>query len=201
MGLKKIALPAVLLILGSFFVMRYFQEEPTPTAAATMPREILDAVKGSSWAANHLAVGAVSPGFHHKIAALEARVAEAPNDTAALTQLAGLLQDAHRPAEALSYYQRLVELDRQNRQAWFDLANCHAELAQWNEALLASEKLLAISPNDPQVMYNLGAINANLANFKDARVWWTKVEKGQAIDPDLAKKATLALKQLAVAAP
>ncbi len=138
----------------------------------------------------------VSHTFRMEVAQLEQRLAEAPDDTTALVELALMQQDAHQTAEAAAHYERYLALRPGNRQAWLDLANCYGELEQWTDAEGASLRMLTHYPDDPAGMYNLGAIYANLGRVDEARGWWEKT-RDQQTDPDLAAQAGSSLIQLA----
>ncbi len=132
--------------------------------------------------------------------ALKQQARRAPRDTTALLRLAVLLQDAHQPAEAATYYQRYVALQPANRQAWLDLANCYAETKAWAEARAATQHLLDRYPDDPAAQYNMGAILANLADYEGARQWWEKARR-QTSDAAIAGRAAASLRQLGGGGP
>lgn len=139
--------------------------------------------------------GPVAPGMHTEVRGLEARLEDAPADTAALRRLATLLQDGHRAVEAVPYWRRLVTIDPEDRQAWLDLAVCAAAARDWAEAEDASRSLLARRPGDLEAMYNLGAVRATVGDPVEARRWWTKVADQDA-DPALAHRALESLARL-----
>ena len=129
------------------------------------------------------------------IDALKERVVHSPNDSTLLNHLAQVLHDEGRYEEAVVYYNRFLTLAPRNEQGWLDLANAYAALEEWDKALEASQSLLDFIPYHPSAMYNMGAINANLANFEQATYWWTQV-KEQKEDADLATKASQGLLQI-----
>jgi hypothetical protein len=124
--------------------------------------------------------------FHVDVERLRMRVEKAPHDSTLLITLARLLQGAHRPTEAASYYERYVALIPSDR---------HAAVAQWEEAKGAMLSLLEVIPDNPAAMYNLGAIDANLGNYQEATAWWRRVSEGGA-DEALAVKATESLRRI-----
>jgi tetratricopeptide (TPR) repeat protein len=143
--------------------------------------------------------GPVSGEFRHEMAILEDRLAEDPADTDALLRSAVLLQDAHQPAEAAQRYRRLLAIDPRNRQAWLDLANVAAEAGDWPGALEATEGLLAAFPDDPEGLWNLGAIHANQNRTEEARAAWRRAAE-QTADPEIAGRAADALERIGDAA-
>lgn len=133
--------------------------------------------------------------FHVDADRLRMRVEKALHDSTLLITLARLLQGAHRPTEAASYYERYVALIPSDRQARLGLASVYAAVAQWEEAKGAMLSLLEVIPDDPAAMYNLGAIDANLGNYQEATAWWRRVSEGGA-DEALAVKATESLRRI-----
>ena len=136
----------------------------------------------------------VSHGFRVRMARLENRIREEPEDTTALAEMAALLQDAHRPDSAAVLYERYVRLHPENRQAWLDLANNYGEVGKWQRAEEAMRRMLEHYPEDPAGMFNLGAIAANRGDMKAASEWWTRVR--QAPDPALSAMAADALARI-----
>lgn len=70
--------------------------------------------------------------------------------------------------EALRKLQRALELDADCFDAWHALAEVHFSMRQWDEALAAGEKALALRPDDVH-------INTSLS-----RIWMEKGDKKQA---------------------
>jgi tetratricopeptide (TPR) repeat protein len=136
----------------------------------------------------------VSAGFHARLESLKLHLAAAPNDTALLIGTARLLDDAHQPGEAITYYERYLAVDPESRQVWLDVANAYAALGRWEKALKATESVLKIKPDDLAAMYNLGAIYANMGSYEEARSWWERV-RGHP-DGSLADRAAASLERL-----
>jgi tetratricopeptide (TPR) repeat protein len=143
--------------------------------------------------------GPVSGEFRHEMAVLEDRLRKEPADPEALLRSAVLLQDAHQPAEAAERYRRLLAVDPANRQAWLDLANVAVEAGDTAGALAAAEGLLAEFPDDPEGLWNLGAIQANRGRTEEARAAWRRASE-QTADSTIAARAAEALERIADAA-
>lgn len=144
--------------------------------------------------------GNVGHAYRSEVAALEARLEAAPGDTVALARLGSLLQMAHQPTEAISYLERYTAIDPTSREVGLQLAMAYGALGKWGEALEASMVILASWPNDPEVMYNIGAIHANQGNYDEARRWWERV-RDQKIDFALAETVTASLRRLPTLRP
>ncbi len=141
------------------------------------------------------ALGGVSEQFHSEVAELERQLAAAPDDLTVLGRLAVMYRSAHQPARAAAYYERYLVLDPTNRQMQLDLAQSYAALRRWSDALEVSLSLLAMDPDDPVAVYNVGAIHANRGDFGEARVWWEKASRQQ-VDKPLAAKARESLESI-----
>ena len=158
-------------------------------AAADAPRIPLSAHGNRPSATN------VVSGYRDELAALEHAVAQAPGDTAALLRLARLYHDGHRPAEAVSYYQRYLVLVPDARAVWLDLSGAAAAAGDWESARSATDTLLARNPNDPMAAYNRGAIHANRGDAIEAQRWWEKAAR-QTQDAGVAARARASLERL-----
>ena len=179
LGGALVALVALVLVQGA-----------APPAPASAPRLTPEAAAPPAPSADN-----VAPAFHAQLRTLEARIEEAPRDTAALLQLARLHQDAHQLDEAADTYERLLAIAPDHRQAHLDLALVYAEGGRPDDARRATEALLARHPDDPAGRYNLGALDANAGDLDAARRVWTGVA-AQTSDPALAEQARASLAQL-----
>jgi tetratricopeptide (TPR) repeat protein len=144
--------------------------------------------------------GNVGHAYRSEVAALEERLDAAPSDTAALARLGSLLQMAHQPAAAIPYLERYTAIDHTSREVGLHLAAAYGALGKWDEALEANMAILGSSPDDPEVMYNIGAIHANQGDYDKARRWWERV-RDQEIDSTLAETVTASLHRLLTIRP
>ncbi len=139
--------------------------------------------------------GNVSHEFRAEVAALEERLINATSDTVALARLGSLLHMAHQPAKAIPYLERYTAINQTNREVWFQLVAAYGALDNWGKALEATMAILASWPDDPEAMYNVGAIHANQGDYEEARRWWERV-RDQTTDSALAGTATASLRRL-----
>lgn len=114
------------------------------------------------------ASASVAPLFQARVEELEARVAAEPENGTALLELARLLHDGHRAADAVPYYRRARALRRDDAQVIFDLASAHAEMGDWEAAASALLERLDDDPGDAVALYNLGAVRANQGRNEEA---------------------------------
>lgn len=117
----------------------------------------------------------VSPSMHTQLESLRKRVVNEPEDTTHVFRLARLLQDAHKPDEAASYYRHYLALHPENYQAWLDMTQCYGQAEMWDEAEKAVKEMLVRYPEDASAMYNLGAVYANLSRMEEAQQIWHEV--------------------------
>lgn len=134
----------------------------------------------------------VSPSMHAQLESLRKRVVNEPEDTTHVFRLARLLQDAHKPDEAASYYKHYLALHPENYQAWLDMTQCYGQAEMWDDAEKAVKDMLIRYPDDPSAMYNLGAIYANRSRMEEAQKIWHEVIN-QDKDPEVTMMAQGAL--------
>ena len=171
------------------------------TAAVLILRASAPAAQGTAW--QPLAEPAtlvpgsdnVASAYHIRIKSLEQRLQTQPDDTASLLELAGLLQDGHRPAEAAERLVAYLALAPTNRRAWLDLAASYGAAEDWLAARTAMTAFLERFPDEPTALFNMGAIEANLANISEARSWFGRAA-GQQADSEIAASARSALGRL-----
>lgn len=192
--------------VGAWFVLRAGPDEATAPAAAPAPAAgavpRAPGLPKNPFLTTHEPAptflpdgGNVAPSFHVEMEDLKRRLAEAPEDTAALLRMARLSQDGHQSEEAVGYYRRYLALHPEGRQAWLDLAQTLGQLQQWDAAREATEAMLRQFPNDPAALYNLGAVHANAGRLGEARATWQRVA-AQTQDPAMKTMAETALQRL-----
>ena len=139
----------------------------------------------------------VSESFAKQVLDLETYLSTNPSDTTHLLMLARLYQDAHQAPKAIQTYEKLVSIQKNNPQVWLDLINTYGMNQNWEGAKKTCERMLLIFPNNYMAMYNLGAIYANQAQFKQAELWWKKVLAAKPTDDHVLHLTQDGLKQLA----
>jgi cytochrome c-type biogenesis protein CcmH len=142
-------------------------------------------------------LGAVQSSFHENVEALREEVRANPDDAGRVLSLAHLLHDGHQSAEAVEYYEAAIEIDPSGGQAYYDLALAYADQGSWQDAARVLRRRLAIAPDDPMALYDLGAVLANLGDRDGARTLWTTLLSSPSpIEPDLRQRAEGALARL-----
>ena len=91
-----------------------------------------------------------------------------PNDPLLHCELAGLLHNAGRSAEAVKHYQRAVEIDPAFRRAWYNLGCVSNEQGREADAIPCFRRSLELDPNHAPSHHNLGQVLFNLGDTDGA---------------------------------
>ena len=133
----------------------------------------------------------VSEEVKHKIDVMKKDVDANPNDTLKMREYADFLAAAHKPEEALLYYQKIIDKDKKRKDIYFAITFVHYTKGNLAKAEEVTQTMLQIFPGDPMANYNLGAIEATKGNKEKAREIWTKLIKENPNDEtsELAKNS------------
>ena len=119
----------------------------------------------------------VSEEVKHKIEVMKKDVDANPNDTLKIREYADFLAAAHKPEEALVYYQKIIDKDKTRKDVFFAITFVHYTKGDFVKAEEVTLQMLQLFPGDPMVRYNWGAIEATKGNKEKAREIWTKLIK------------------------
>lgn len=119
----------------------------------------------------------VSEEVKHKIDVMKKDVDANPNDTLKMREYADFLAAAHKPEEALLYYQKIISKDKKRKDIFFAITFVQYTKGDLVKAEEVTQKMLQLFPGDPMVRYNLGAIEATKGNKEKAREIWTRIIK------------------------
>jgi tetratricopeptide (TPR) repeat protein len=106
---------------------------------------------------------------------LKKAVEESPNDTARLKEYADFLYMAHQNEKALPVYERLVKLKPNDIDARFTLTSIFYENRQLDKAEKETDIILSYDKNNPQALYNKGAIVAGKGEKEKAQKIWNDI--------------------------
>jgi len=123
----------------------------------------------------------VSTEYHERLNRLKAAVEENPNDTLKLREYADFLSAAHQSDEAVTYYNKILQIDGKRNDIRFSLAFIYYNQKKFDKAKEENMTVLKSDPNNQIALYNLGAIAATLGDKNSAKDYWNKVVK---IDPE-----------------
>ncbi len=131
----------------------------------------------------------------HELKALDEELAKKPEHPPILLRMAQLSSELGKPADAISYLQRLVKADPKNVDGRLELGRLLFESNDVQGSMRETAKILEINPKQVDALYNMGAIYANLNNPATARTYWTRAV---ASDPgsDSGKRAREGLAKL-----
>ncbi len=117
----------------------------------------------------------VSEEVKHKLDVMKKDVDANPDDTLKIREYADFLAAAHRPDEALVYYQKLLNKDKSRKDIYFAVTFIYYNQKNLTKAEEITKQMSKLFPNDPMVLYNLGAIEATKGNKDKARTHWNEL--------------------------
>ncbi|GAB4291366.1 MAG: hypothetical protein Kow0098_10560 [Ignavibacteriaceae bacterium] len=117
----------------------------------------------------------VSESVLHKLEMLEKEVMKNPDDSAKVRELADFLAAAHRPDQAIEYYESILAKDSERIDILFSLSFIYFNKGDFSKAGELTKRILTIDPENVQAYYNTGAIAANIGNTDEARKIWTDI--------------------------
>jgi tetratricopeptide (TPR) repeat protein len=132
----------------------------------------------------------------HELKALEQELEKKREHPPILLRMAQIAGELGKPADAISYLQRLVKADPGNIDGRLELGRLLFENNDVQGSLRETSKILETNPKQVDALYNVGAIYANLNNAATARSYWNRAV---ASDPgsDSGKRAREGLEKLA----
>lgn len=152
----------------------------TPSAASSTPA---DGVRGPS-EADMAAMAKLSPEerqqfIRDRVASLEAKLAESPNDSQGWIMLArsyGVLGEAAKAREILARGAKALPGDAGVQLAYArDLIGPHPDRPAPPDALAALGRVLASDPNNDEALWHLGLAEEAAGNKKAARQYWERL--------------------------
>ncbi|MBS4028249.1 MAG: tetratricopeptide repeat protein, partial [Ignavibacteriales bacterium] len=90
---------------------------------------------------------------------------EEPNDWRPYWFLAAIAASEEKYAEAITQYEKIIELDETNIEGWVNLATMYSEQKQFTEMATVLERARKIIPNDVRINFFLG-----IAYYRDGKL-------------------------------
>lgn len=119
----------------------------------------------------------VSEQTKHILEEMKKAVDANPDDTAAIREYADFLLAAHKPQEALTYYQQIINKDQRRPDILLSIAYVHFNNQNYDKAEEFVRRSLTIDKNNTDAIYNLGAILATKGEKDKAREVWEDLIK------------------------
>ena len=106
---------------------------------------------------------------------LKKAVDESPKDTVKLKEYADFLAAAHKPNDALEYYNRILKINPKRTDIIFSVAYINYTERKFDVAEKLLNSVLSYDKNNLRAYYNLGAIAYSSGNKEKAKKIWTKL--------------------------
>jgi cytochrome c-type biogenesis protein CcmH/NrfG len=131
----------------------------------------------------------------HEAMALESQLQKKPNHVPILTRLAQIARENGKPAEAIPYLRKIIQLEPKNTEARLELGRNLYDTGDVTGAMEQTNQILNGDPKNVDALYNMGAIYANSSKPEVARDYW---KRAVASDPssDSGKRAAQSLQRL-----
>ncbi len=119
----------------------------------------------------------VSADIIRKMEELKKAAEENPNDTLKLKEYADFLSEAHKPDEAVKYYQKILKVNPKRTDILFSLSFIYYNKQDYNKSEEFTNRILSYDKNNPLALYNLGAIAATRGDKNKAETIWNEIIK------------------------
>lgn len=100
-----------------------------------------------------------------------------PKYIEALVNLGTLFSDLDQPGEAVSYFERALGLNPDDCKARSNLGNAYYALERYPDAMYEYQHAVKVDPKCHSALYNIAVAFADAGLFREAVVWWKKVER------------------------
>jgi tetratricopeptide (TPR) repeat protein len=136
----------------------------------------------------------VSDEYRKRMAELKDAVEKNPEDTIALKNYADFLSASHNMNDAITYYNKILQVDPKRADIHFSLALIYYNKQDFAKCEDENNKVLKFDPKNQMALYTLGAIAATRGEVIKAKDFWNEVieinpesETGKLAKESLAK--------------
>jgi tetratricopeptide (TPR) repeat protein len=136
----------------------------------------------------------VSDEYRKRMAELKDAVEKNPEDTIALKNYADFLSASHNMNDAITYYNKILQVDPKRADIHFSLALIYYNKQDFAKCEEENKKVLTFDPKNQMALYNLGAVAATRGEVIKAKDFWNEVieinpesETGKLAKESLAK--------------
>jgi tetratricopeptide (TPR) repeat protein len=137
----------------------------------------------------------VNENFRKQLENLKQKVEANPKDTLTLREYADLLNEGHKPLEAIQYYEKILKFNPNRTDVLFNLSIIYFNNNDLDKAEEFTNRILSYDINNDQAYYNIGAISAVKGDREKARKIWEDLIKKYP-GSQTAKLASSSLKSL-----
>jgi tetratricopeptide (TPR) repeat protein len=117
----------------------------------------------------------VSEEYRKRLAELKDAVDRNPSDTLVIREYADFLSASHKMNEAITYYEKILEINPKRTDIYFSLALIYYNKQDFLKCEESNNKVLSYEPKNQMALYNLGAIAATQGKKDKAKEFWNKV--------------------------
>lgn len=121
-----------------------------------------------------LFVAGGEPTQQQEILKLKQVLEKNPKDLASLIGLGNLYYDTGKPAEAITYYQRALDIDPKNVDVRVDMGTCYFELKDYDKAMEAFTTATEQKPDHATAWYNMGVVFRTKGDQVSTKYAWTR---------------------------
>ncbi len=196
MKIKPLYLYGTLVLLALIFLVIFATggphetTSPHPDMSKQMPDDELH--RGLS---PHSSMGMVNEEIKRKMELYNQAIQDNPDDTLSMREYADLLNAAHKPDEALTLYNNILNKDSKRTDIRFTTAIIYYLKQDYDTAEKLMREILDYDKDNERALYNIGAVElARGNNEKAANIWHDVIKK--APNSDAADAARTSLKDL-----
>ena len=117
----------------------------------------------------------VSAEYRERMAKLKDAVEKNPEDTLALKNYADFLSASHKMDDAITYYNKILQVDPKRADIRFSLAVIYYNKQDFAKCENENNQVLRFDPNNQMALYNLGAVAATRGEVMKAKDFWNQV--------------------------
>ncbi|MBT8387384.1 MAG: tetratricopeptide repeat protein [Ignavibacteria bacterium] len=119
----------------------------------------------------------VSEEYHKKLENLRKTIEQNPNDTLAIRQYADFLAAAHQTDEAISNYNKILNINPSRIDILFNISFIYYNLGNMEKSDEYNNRVLVLQPENVSALYNKGAISATRGDTETAKEIWNRIVK------------------------
>ena len=175
MKIKLVYIYGVIILAAALYLIFYTGKDQVHTDDVSnkeMPQD--DIHKGLNQPPNK---ENVTENIKHQLDILKKEVDENPKDTLAIREYADMLTAAHKPDQAIIYYNKVLNVNPGRTDILFSLAFVYYNMKDYPNAEKVTNRIFLYEKNNLQARYNLGAIAATSGDIEKAKLIWNKLIK------------------------